>query len=542
MTRARIVELKNGMIAVYLKATSDTDHLQDVPDCTWDRALSAFTLPVSSFHAGQVIDKLQPRGWSVSQNVLDLTQPLPTPERAADIKRQFPHLWDLQVADVDFAYKARFRCIIADDPGLGKTVTTIAAIKMLALKQPPLIVAPGSVIYQWQEELEKWGGLKSCVNTPTSRTDQIFIASWEYMVQWQDMLADYRFPLVVFDEAHRMKNLRAQRTNAARRLGRLAKHLLFLTGTPLINRAEELWPMLNLIDPAGWSSFTTYKQMYCTIDARDWRPESQADLASHMRQAKAQREAELAARLVKVMIRHTKDELRGTGLIPERLPDQKLNVHLSNQAEYDSARADLTRYLINAGQGWRADRAKRAKALVMLNTLRMISGRGKIKSVIEVAADLLDGDDSRKLVVYALHHEVVEALKEGLSKYGALTIYGSTSLLQRRAAQTAFQRESGPRVLVISEAGEEGLNLFRASYLVVAEQPWTPKALDQAAGRIDRGGQTRATSVVRLLAQGTVDQRIDKLIERKRDLIKNVVGDEPPESIVTELLQQMEES
>lgn len=443
--------------------------------------------------------------------------------------------------NVAAALNASGRLIIGDDPGLGKTFQTFGYIKISKPKRT-LIVAPTSVVYKWQEELyetlrkisfvvDRAGLELADAYELASRAGQrVLIVTWDLLSYYSDDLRRAGWDLLVLDEAHRMKNLSALRTKAARQIGREVPHILFLTGSPLINRQVEVWPILNLIDPNEWPSYMNFKRTYQDYSgqAATWKVRSKVDLDRKMAQARADQQARLAERIKPYMVRRLKTTQ--TPHVKVRLPLPEDFVR-----DYNHARRDLVGYLQTKGLPSRA--AEKAQALVKVGVLRRILGRAKVAPTVDLARDLLDSDETRKVLIYAIHHDVVEAIWEQLAEYGPLTITGTTTAQMRHNNVGAFQTMAAHRVMIVSEAGEEGINLFAANYLIFAERPWTPKGEDQAIGRIDRIGQTRNTTAYYPLVRGTIDERIDRLIERKRETIRNVVGQQVPDVLLREILE-----
>jgi SNF2 family DNA or RNA helicase len=160
-----------------------------------------------------------------------------------------------------------------------------------------------------------------------------------------------------------------------------------------------------------------------------------------------------------------------------------------------------------------------------------------VEPSIELARDILDADPAQKVVLYAQHQDVIASLCQGLADYGVLTIVGSTPLEDRHENVRRFQEADVPRVMIISEAGEEGINLYRARTIIHVEQGWTPKSRIQAEGRIHRTGQTEpVVSIIPIIAN-SIDPRLDRLIERKQEEFEGVAGADAIETVTRELLR-----
>ena len=161
-------------------------------------------------------------------------------------------------------------------------------------------------------------------------------------------------------------------------------------------------------------------------------------------------------------------------------------------------------------------------------------------AAIEWATDFLDGSDE-KLVIYAHHHDVVTELELGMAKYGVVSVTGKVADAKERNRRVeVFQNNKSPRVMVITSAGGEGINLYRASTLLFVEREWNPAAEEQAEGRLHRIGQANSVLVFYLAAQGTMDAHLARLVDEKRKVFTSVVGGTDIETLVRkELLEVM---
>jgi len=186
---------------------------------------------------------------------------------------------------------------------------------------------------------------------------------------------------------------------------------------------------------------------------------------------------------------------------------------------------DFKRYLKDNGK------TTDPNALSKLNMLRQIIGMGKVDAAVELAEDALLEPD-KKIVLYAHHKAVVQALCEKLKDYGVDTIVGDDSNTKRADTMKRFQTQDLPRVLVISSAGGEGVDLFRADTMITVEREWNEAKESQAESRLHRNGQKHAVMVYYLVAHNTIDKDIDELIERKRDAFDSVIGLEDIRTIV----------
>jgi SWI/SNF-related matrix-associated actin-dependent regulator 1 of chromatin subfamily A len=162
--------------------------------------------------------------------------------------------------------------------------------------------------------------------------------------------------------------------------------------------------------------------------------------------------------------------------------------------------------------------------MVHLSVLRQAIGRAKIPVVVEFAEGVLDADEDTKIVIYAVHRHVVAQLEQLLRKYGVTTITGDVPNEERSVRCDRFQNMHMPRVMIISSAGGEGIDLYRSSVIIFAEREWSPAVEEQAEARCHRIGQKGAVEAIYVIAQDTIDEDIDELIESKRAILGQVIS------------------
>lgn len=432
-----------------------------------------------------------------------------------------------QHAGVRYALQAR-RTFLGDEQGLGKTVQALAALEADGAF-PAIVVCPASLKLNWEREAHRWlphrsravlsgrGGAVPAVD--------IAILNYEIVDAHRERLALRRPRALIVDEAHLVKNPRAKRTRAVRRL---ADHVtpdglrLALTGTPVVNRAEELVSQLRILgrldDFGGATAFAKRFEGVGDEERLHW----------HLRRH--------------CFVRRLKSEV-----LPQ-LPAKRRSVvpvALANDAEYRLAEEDVIAWLheqpLDLGElEVSVARALRAERLVQLNTLRRLAARGKLAAALGWIEDFLASGEP--LVLFAHHTEVQEAVLQRFPQAGHLL--GADALPARERTVQAFQRDDGPQLLVCSpRVAGHGITLTRASNVAFLELDWTPAAHDQAEDRCHRIGQRDAVTAWYLLAADTIDETMAQLIERKRARIDAVVdgrrGDD--EALVQGVIRELRE-
>jgi SWI/SNF-related matrix-associated actin-dependent regulator 1 of chromatin subfamily A len=411
-----------------------------------------------------------------------------------------------QWAGVRYVLDAR-RAFLADEQGLGKTVEALAAIEADGA-YPAIVVCPAAMKLGWQREATRWLPHRSVAvvegRSAVPPSGEITILNYEIVGAHREALARSRPRAIVVDESHYCKSPRAKRTHAVRRLaGAVAADglRLALTGTPVLNHADELIAQLRVIgrleDFGSGARFS-----------RQFRGElSEERLHWHLRR--------------RCFVRRLKSEV-----LPQ-LPAKRqvvVPVALTNAPEYRLAEQDVIEWLrsqpldlseLNA----RIAATLRAERLAQLGTLQRLAARGKLAAALAWIDDFLASGEP--LVVFARHVEVQQTVLARFS--GALHLLGSDSLPDREAAIAAFQDEHGPPLIVAAtRVAAQGITLTRASNVAFLELEWTPAMHDQAEDRCHRIGQRDAVTAWYLLAAETIDETMARLIQSKRAIVAAV--------------------
>ena len=434
------------------------------------------------------------------------TEAEPIPETAAVLGGEpAPFQW----AAVRYALDAR-GTFLADEQGLGKTVEALTALEADGA-YPAVVVCPASMKLGWERETRRWLPHRSITVVHGRGTvpaaAEITILNYEVVAAHYGALTRERPRALVIDESHYCKNPQAKRTQAVRRLAAAVAPgglRLALSGTPVLNHAEELIAQLRII--GRMEEFGTGASF-----ARQFRGMvSEERLHWHMRRT--------------CFVRRLKAEV-----LPQLPPKRQvvIPVALNNEAEYRLAERDVISWLRSQPLDLSELNAKiaatlRAQRLAQLGTLQRLAARGKLAAALAWIDDFLASDEP--LVVFARHVEVQRAVLDRFPE--ALHLFGEDSLERREAAIRAFQEADGPpghRLIVCAtRVAAQGITLTRASNVAFLELEWTPAMHDQAEDRCHRIGQRDAVTAWYLLAANTIDETMARLIQRKRATVAAV--------------------
>lgn len=397
--------------------------------------------------------------------------------------------------------------VLADDMGLGKTLQTICA-----LEKGSLVVCPTSVLPNWKAELARFRpslSVNAYHGPGRSLTDaDITLTTYALLRLDADALAAKSWRVVVLDEAQAIKNPDSQATRAAYRLNGGLK--LAVTGTPLENRLEELWSLMHFTNPGLLGGRSDFNSRY----------------AEKIEGGSAEATQALRKRLAPFILRRLKKEVAPE--LPARTEAIRLvTLEEKERAVYDAVhaatRADVVSLLEGGGSVLKALEAllrlRQAACHIGLVPGQQAKSSSKVEALVESLVNA--AADGHRCLVFSQWTSMLDliepALKSATLSFSRLD--GSTS--NRGEVVTQFQSASGPTVLLMSlKAGGTGLTLTAADHVFLVDPWWNPQVEAQAADRVHRIGQDKPVFVYRLVAQGTVEERILQLQEKKRALFE----------------------
>ena len=402
---------------------------------------------------------------------------------AREVPLKALRLRQFQRQDVNRIKQHELRVILASSQGTGKTPIAVRAVlETGAWSLPALVVAPASVTRHWMREFRRWArGLDVClvegVRGPLPQA-HVYVTSWALLSPRLSDFMGLRLKTVVADEAHLVKNPEALRSQALYQLTRTPKGLLLLTGTPIINRRDELGVLQSL-----YGKRPPIIRRLLEDVAPDVPPKKRSYLYVRLRD-RADAEYTRAVDDFEDWLRKKKEKLLGEG-----------------QAEAV------------------VERALSAEAFAKVGYLRRLVGEAKVPAAadwISCAARI-----GEPVVVFLEHQDVLKRLRKSLrvQRVRHVVIEGKTSPKKRQRYIDDFQRHKHP-VIICTKAGMEGITLHSARHLLFVERFFTSAEEEQAEDRIRRIGQTHPTTMWYLHAAGTIDDRIDAIVRSKRRLIR----------------------
>ncbi|OGP86993.1 MAG: helicase SNF2, partial [Deltaproteobacteria bacterium RBG_13_65_10] len=425
---------------------------------------------------------------------------------------------------------------LADDMGLGKTIQTLALVQRdwhSNGRRPVLLICPTSVVGNWQKEAARFTPelpvhvhhgvtrAKGAAFKKETRKQAMVISSYALMHRDFEILKDVRWAGVVLDEAQNIKNPETRQARAARAIE--ADYRIALTGTPVENNVGDLWSIMEFLNPGFLGTQSGFKKTFFIP-------------------IQANRDAEAADRLKRItgpfILRRLKTDKSIIADLPDKLEMKVFCTLTKEQASLYAAVVEEAEKSLNSASGI----ARKGMILATLSKLKQVcnhpaqflgdnsplDGRsGKLARLSEMLDEIIAVGD--RALVFSQFAEMGELLRRHLQEtfgHEVLFLHGGTPKQKRDRMVERFQAEGrGPSVFVLSlKAGGTGLNLTRANHVFHFDRWWNPAVENQATDRAFRIGQTRDVQVHKFLCVGTLEERIDEMIERKKEMAEKVVG------------------
>ena len=435
---------------------------------------------------------------------------------------------------------------LADDMGLGKTVQVISLLLDLKRVDPAnasLLVVPASLIANWKSELARFApslmfrvvhpseitATSGEIDATAAESSDLIITTYGMLIR-TDWIKKRRWRLVILDEAQAIKNSGTKQTRAVKELA--AKSRIAMTGTPIENRLSDLWSLFDFLNPGLLGSAKQFGQFVKHLE--NVEPPSFEPLRSLVRP---------------YILRRLKTDKRVIADLPDKTEVKAYCSLTKYQAAlYQKAVAELADHL-DGMDGIK----RRGVVLTQLMRFKQICNHpaqvtgtqdytadrsGKFQRLAEIVEEIAARQE--KLLLFTQFREITEPLADHLATlFGqtGLVLHGGTNVKKRKEHVDQFQREDGPPFFVLSlKAGGTGLNLTAAAHVIHFDRWWNPAIENQATDRAFRIGQKKNVLVHKFICRGTVEERIDAMIEQKKQTAGEILGgDDSAEVLLTEM-------
>jgi superfamily II DNA or RNA helicase len=423
--------------------------------------------------------------------------------------------------------------ILADDMGLGKTIQAIALLvwaKSKYKRKLNLVIAPTSVVPNWEREINKFApGLKTVVwqgpnrsqRAPELEKADVMVTSYALLRRDEELLQALDLRYVILDEAQHIKNPMSQTARSAKKIG--SERRLALTGTPIENRLSELWSIFDFVSPGLLGQLKQFEE-------RVARPIDRGDMETAQR---------LRATIKPFVMRRLKRDVAAD--LPDKIEQEMIVPLAEEQAKlYKQVLGQVRKSVLSEVEKKGVSKAQ-IQILAALTRLRQVAcdprlmklpdtnfeadDSGKLGALREIVDEAVDG--GHRVLVFSQFVEMLNHIRAALDTDGVQYEYLDGSTKDRLDKVDRFNEDTSVPVFLISlKAGGTGLNLTGADTVVHFDPWWNPAVEDQATDRAHRIGQTKNVNVYKLIAAGTVEEKILELSAKKRDLVSNVLSAE----------------
>ena len=426
-------------------------------------------------------------------------------------------LLDFQREGLDFLMKSTGNALLADEMGLGKTVQTLAYLSKEKNAFPALVIAPLVTLTNWQREIEKFLKKKSRNGkiidnkTPTSimiRNGKLndigqydfYIINYELLHKRLPDLLKLGINSVICDEVQHLRSKTTQKYAAVKKLAakNSVKFRVGLSGTPIYNRGSEIWPIVDILKPGLLGSFKEFCEYFCYVNEK-----GKAIVLENKRES-------LRDQLTKhVMLRRKKSDVLKELKDKVRYPE----VIAADEKFYKSELDKIWKKLEEEQRYAETAFDKSASYHRAIESERQAAGLAKLKHVTNFVNDIMEIEES--VVVFCHHRAIHDLLHQNLSKYNPASIIGGQTDKHRDNEITRFQNGETKLMVAGLRAGNVGINLTKASYVIFAELDWSPAIHRQAEDRLHRIGQKNTVFAYYLVGNGTLDEHVVDILTDK---------------------------
>ena len=426
-------------------------------------------------------------------------------------------LLNFQKEGLDFLLKSSGNALLADEMGLGKTVQTLSYAATEKHTFPILVVAPLVTLNNWEREIQKFLKKKSrngriidsespsvtMIRTGKSEelpTSDIYLINYELLFKRDDDLAKLGLKTIVCDEVHNLRSKTTQKYKAVKKLAALPSILyrIGLSGTPIYNRGSEIWPIIDILKPGLLGSFKEFCEYFCYVNEKgkaivleNKRASLRNELQKHV----------MLRRKKSDVLKELKDKVRYKEVIAADT-DYYLEELNKIWQKVESEQKDADSEFIKSASYHRA-----------IQSERQIAGIAKVPHVINFVKNIMEIEES---VVVFCHHKVIhKLLHDSLQEFFPVSIIGGQSDSFRQNEIDKFQKGESKLMIAGIRAGNVGINLTRAKYVIFAELDWSPAIHRQAEDRLHRIGQKNTVFAYYLIGQGTLDDHVANILVDK---------------------------
>ena len=434
-------------------------------------------------------------------------------------------LLNFQKEGLDFLLKSSGNALLADEMGLGKTVETLAYLASEKQAYPVLVIAPLVTLNNWQREIGKFlhkksrngriveNKVPSSVIIRRGKTAELgkfdfYIINYDLLFKRLGDLSKLGLKTIVCDEVQYLRSKTTKKYDAVKKLAAVPsiKYRIGLSGTPIYNRGSEIWPIVDILRPGLLGNFKEFCEYFCYVNDKGKAIVLEAKRESLRKQL--QKYVMLRRRKSDVL-KELKDKVRYKELI-----DADTNYYFN---ELDKIWGKLEAEQKDAESAF----DKSASYQRAIQSERQAAGVAKLPHVINFVKNIMEIDES--VVVFCHHRSIHRLLNENLSEFSPVSIIGGQSDKVRQEQIDMFQNGQSKLMIAGLRAGNVGINLTRAKYVIFAELDWSPAIHQQAEDRLHRIGQKNTVFAYYLIGNGTLDDHVANVLVDKSFEIDSII-------------------
>jgi len=434
-------------------------------------------------------------------------------------------LHNFQKEGLDFLLKSSGNALLADEMGLGKTVQTLAYLATEKQALPALVIAPLVTLRNWQREIANFMKKKSRNGrlmereVPSStvirkgKSQEIgkfdfYIINYELLEKRFADLSKLNIRSIICDEVQNLRSKSTKKYAAVKKLAALnsVKYRIGLSGTPIYNRGSEIWPIVDILRPGMLGSFKEFCEYFCYVNDKgkaivleNKRESLRSELCNHV----------MLRRKKSDVLKELKDKVRYKEVID------------SDSTYYNKELDKIWKKLEEEQKQAETEFDKSASYHRAIQSERQAAGVAKLPHVINFVKNIMEIDES--VVVFCHHRAIHDLLHKSLSEYNPASIIGGQSDNTRQLQIDMFQEGQTKLMIAGLRAGNVGINLTRAKYVIFAELDWSPAIHRQAEDRLHRMGQKNTVFAYYLIGNGTLDDHVAKILVDKSYEIDSVM-------------------
>ena len=434
-------------------------------------------------------------------------------------------LHNFQKEGLDFLLKSSGNALLADEMGLGKTVQTLAYLATERQALPALVIAPLVTLRNWQREIGNFMKKKSRNGRliereiPSStlirkgKSQEIgkfdfYIINYELLEKRLADLSKLNIRSIICDEVQNLRSKSTKKYAAVKKLAALdsVKYRIGLSGTPIYNRGSEIWPIVDILRPGMLGSFKEFCEYFCYVNDKgkaivleNKRESLRSELCNHV----------MLRRKKSDVLKELKDKVRYKEVID------------SDSTYYNKELDKIWKKLEEEQKQAETEFDKSASYHRAIQSERQAAGVAKLPHVINFVKNIMEIDES--VVVFCHHRAIHDLLHKSLSEYNPSSIIGGQSDNIRQLQIDMFQEGKTKLMIAGLRAGNVGINLTRAKYVIFAELDWSPAIHRQAEDRLHRMGQKNTVFAYYLIGNGTLDDHVAKILVDKSYEIDSVM-------------------